>query len=110
MKKKILFLLAFCFLVPLKAYSFPQYLDIFDNDKFARPEMKNMCSVCHVSPNSGGPTNDFGMAFDANGKKITNDLRQKFPQLFNLLKVFHKKVTRNTFLSEANSSFLSYWP
>ena len=94
MKKKILFLLAFCFLVPLKAYSFSQFLDIFDNDKFARPEMKDMCSVCHVSPNGGGPLNDFGKAFDANGRRITNDLRQKFPQLFDLLKTLEPKITR----------------
>ena len=91
---KIFTLLFIFFFFPLSTFAFPQYLDIFNKDKFARPEMKNMCSVCHISPNGGGPTNDFGMAFDANGHKITIDLRQKFPELFNLMQSLAPKITR----------------
>ena len=69
-------------------------MQIYNNDKFARPAMKNMCSVCHVSPSGGGPENAFGKAFEANGFKITDDLRQKFPDLFNLAQVFKPKITR----------------
>ena len=91
--KNFIFLLVF-FLIPLRAYAFPQYMEIFNKDKFARPEMKNMCSVCHVNPNGGGPLNDFGMAFDANGRTITNNLRQKFPELFDLMKALEPKIIR----------------
>ena len=94
MKKKTFIFLFVLFLIPLRAYAFPQYLDTFNKDKFARPEMKNMCSVCHQNPNGGGPLNNFGMAFDANGHKITNDLRQKFPELFDLMKALEPKIIR----------------
>ena len=93
--KKIMFVFLFMLLLfPLKAYSFPQYMEIFNKDKFAKSEMKNMCSVCHVSPNGGGPTNSFGKAFDANGHNITNNIRQKFPELFNLMQSLAPKITR----------------
>lgn len=93
-KNKILIFLLILFLIPLKANAFPQYLDIFNKDKFTRPEMKNMCSVCHQNPNGGGPLNDFGMAFDANGRKITDNIRQKFPELFNLMQSLAPKIVR----------------
>ena len=94
MKNKTFIFLLILFLVPLKANAFPQYLEIFNNDKFARPEMKNMCSVCHINPSGGGPENDFGKAFNANGFKITNNLRQKFPELFNLMQSLAPKIVR----------------
>ena len=94
MKNK-LFIFFFIFLLfPLKAYSFPQYLDIFDKDPFARSEKRNMCSVCHVSPNGGGLLNEFGKAFDANGYNITNNIRQKFPELFNLMQSLAPTIIR----------------
>lgn len=94
MKNKILILLIALLFFPLRAYSFPQYLDIFNKDPFSKQEKRNMCSVCHISPNGGGPENDFGKAFDANGKKITNDLRQKFPELFDLMQSLAPKILR----------------
>ncbi len=94
MKNKTFIFLLVLFLIPLKANALPQYLEIFNNDKFARPEMKNMCSVCHQNPAGGGPVNSFGKAFDANGHKITNDLRQKFPELFNLMQSLAPKIVR----------------
>ncbi len=93
-KNKTFIFLLVLFLVPLKANAFPQYMEIFNKDKFARSEMKNMCSVCHQNPNGGGPLNDFGVDFDASGHKITNNLRQKFPELFNLMQSFAPKIIR----------------
>ena len=94
MKKIIVGSLLVLFLFPLKAYSLPQYMDIFNKDKFTRPEMKNMCSVCHQNPNGGGPLNDFGKTFGANGHNITNNIRQKFPELFNLMQSLAPKIIR----------------
>ena len=94
MKNKSFIFLLVLFLIPLRVDAFPQYLDIFNKDKFARPEKKNSCGVCHNSPSGGGPVNDFGQAFDANGFKITNNLRQKFPELFDLMKALEPKIIR----------------
>ena len=94
MRKIIVVFLFALLLFPLRAYAFPQYMEIFNKDKFARPEMKNMCSICHANPNGGGPLNDFGETFDANGHNITNNIRQKFPELFNLMQSLAPKIIR----------------
>ncbi|OGI06953.1 MAG: hypothetical protein A3I68_07535 [Candidatus Melainabacteria bacterium RIFCSPLOWO2_02_FULL_35_15] len=94
MKSKAFIFLLILFIIPLRVNASPQYMNIFNKDKFARPEMKNMCSVCHVNSNGGGPVNNFGMVFDTNGFKITNDLRQKFPELFKVVQSLVPKITR----------------
>lgn len=90
---KNLFVLVILFF-PLKAFAFSQFMEIYDKDKFSKPEFRNMCSVCHINPNGGGPLNNFGKAFDANGMTITNDLRQKFPNLFDLAKTLAPRIIR----------------
>ncbi len=96
MKSKtcLLVLLLILFSCQLNAYSHPHDMDIFNSDKFAKPAMKSMCSVCHESPSGGGPRNPFGKAFEANGGIITNDLREKFPELFDLLKILSPRINR----------------
>ena len=94
MRSRILILLILLLVFPLGAYSFPQYMDVFNKDKFARSEKKNQCSICHINPNGGGSVNEFGRAFDVNGFKITNNLRQKFPELFDLMKALEPKIIR----------------
>src|SRR5678816_145586 len=60
----------------------PEYLKIYAADPASRPELRTQCSVCHVNPRGGGPRNEFGVAFNRAGKKITPELRQQFPSLF----------------------------
>ncbi|MBI2995311.1 MAG: hypothetical protein HYY52_01190 [Candidatus Melainabacteria bacterium] len=91
---QILILVLVLIFFPLKASSNPHDLEIFNNDKLARPEMKNMCSVCHINPSGGGPRNEFGEAFEAANETITNDLREKFPELFDLLRGMIPKIVR----------------
>ena len=60
----------------------PEYLKVYASDKFSRPELRTQCSLCHTSPEGGGPRTDFGIAFAAAGHVITADLRSKFPEAF----------------------------
>lgn len=103
MKKKIKYLqtiilvniFLFCISsIYLRAFSLSSYMEIYNSDKFAKPEKRNKCSICHVNPSGGGALNNFGRAFHDNGFKITNDLRQNFPELFNLFQSVEPKITR----------------
>jgi hypothetical protein len=79
--KSILLLLAIAaFATTTRAL--PEYLRIYASDPFSRPELRTHCSICHVNPAGSGPRNEFGQAFEAAGKKITPELREKFPALF----------------------------
>lgn len=63
------------------ASAFPEYLDEYLIDPFRRPGIDN-CDVCHQDPGGGGPRNTFGRAFEAAGYTITQELRDRFPDLF----------------------------
>ena len=62
----------------------PDYLKIYAADPSSRPDLRTSCATCHVNAIGGGPRNAFGNAFAAAGLKITNDLRKRFPDHFNL--------------------------
>lgn len=94
MKKKMICLVSLLLLSSLTAFANPHDLEIFNNDKFAKPEMKNKCSVCHINPSGGGTRNEFGEAFEEASEKITNEIRKKFPELFNIPQGSMPKITR----------------
>lgn len=79
--KLILLALAF-FVAVLSVQARPEYLKIFANDPYSRPELRSQCAVCHVNPAGSGPRNDFGNAFDRAGFVITPALRRQFPDRF----------------------------
>ena len=61
---------------------FPEYLKTYANDPQSRTELRAKCAVCHVSPAGGGARNNFGLAFERAGLRITPALRGQFPDLF----------------------------
>src|ERR1051325_10203324 len=65
----------------IPAFSMPQFLQAFRADPFRNPAIDG-CGTCHVSPQGGGPRNPFGLAFMANGERITPLFRAQFPDHF----------------------------
>jgi hypothetical protein len=59
----------------------PAYMDRYNRDPYAREELMNKCTVCHVG-RGGDRRNDFGEAFEDAGYRITPKMRAKFSQLF----------------------------
>ena len=60
----------------------PPFLEMFRGDPL-RNQDRDGCVTCHVSPQGGGPRNEFGLAFAANEFTITPLLRSGFPDRFN---------------------------
>lgn len=81
--KFLLFVVVLSFFA-VKPQALPEYLRIYAADPLARPELRSQCATCHVKETGGGERNAFGKAFAAAGFKITEDLRQKFPDTFDL--------------------------
>ena len=79
----LVFLLLLTTFSPLSyAYAHPNCQLKYDSNKRSLPALRGMCNVCHIDPNGGGPTNEFGAAFKSAGFMITDDLIAKFPALF----------------------------
>ena len=68
-------------LVVNPALAKPAYMDRYNRDRYARAELIDKCTVCHVG-RGGAQRNDFGDGFEDNGYRITPKLRAKFPQFF----------------------------
>ena len=64
------------------AFAFQNCQFKYDNDKRSLPSLRGMCNVCHISPNGGGPVNEFGDAYAKAGFMITDELVSKFQNLF----------------------------
>jgi hypothetical protein len=64
-----------------QGFARPEYFARYRAYPFSRPEL-NTCSVCHESPQGGGPRNQFGQAFDRAGRQFTAELRAAFPDRF----------------------------
>ncbi|HEX4947257.1 MAG TPA: DUF5777 family beta-barrel protein [Blastocatellia bacterium] len=79
--KYFLLVVVFSFLA-VKSSALPEYMRVFAADPLARPELHRQCATCHVNETGGGERNAFGNAFAAAGYKITDELRQKFPDKF----------------------------
>ena len=80
--KEIFLVLCLSTLFVSNAFAFQNCQSKYDSDKRSLPSIRGMCNVCHISPNGGGPTNEFGMAFEQAGFMISDSLVAKFPNLF----------------------------
>jgi hypothetical protein len=81
---KFLILVVVCSFFAVKSRALPEYLRVYAADPLARAELRSQCTTCHVNPTGGGERNAFGKAFAEAGFRITPELRQRFPDLFNL--------------------------
>ncbi len=85
LSKSIILLAALAFagqVATTTGHARPEYLKIFANDPYSRPELRTKCSVCHINPKGGGERNAFGKAFISAGLRITPELRSRFPDRF----------------------------
>jgi len=63
-------------------HAMPRFMERYDADPYAKADLRGRCTVCHVSESGFGPLNAFGRAFAENGYRITESLRQQFPDVF----------------------------
>jgi hypothetical protein len=86
-KMKLLFgwsLLALLMFSAADSHALPAFMRRFSEDPFSKTEWRAQCATCHVNPGGGGPRNDFGQAFDKNGRMITPEFRAAWPDHFNM--------------------------
>jgi hypothetical protein len=80
----VLALITPAFLAP-PASAKPAFMDRYNRDPYARAELIDKCTVCHIG-RGGAQRNEFGEAFEDAGYRITAKLRSKFSYLFDLKK------------------------
>ena len=85
-KAKLLLILALGGLVSASrlappANAKPAFMDRYNRDAYAREELRNRCTICHLG-RGGGERNDFGEAFADAGYRVTPKLRARFSKLF----------------------------
>lgn len=83
MKYKQIILVLLVYLLTIdKSYAFVNCQNKYDSDSRSLPSLRGNCGVCHINSGGGGPRTQFGNAFQAAGFMITNELVEKFPNLF----------------------------
>ena len=74
MIKKAVLVILLILLTTNNVFAHPNCQSKYDNDKRSLTSRHGQCNVCHISPNGGGPVNDFGAAFKNAGFMITDEL------------------------------------
>jgi Ca-activated chloride channel family protein len=63
----------------------PAYLNLYALDARSIPALRTDCTICHTKDGKASDTNflsDFGKAFKSNKFRISNDMRNRFTDLF----------------------------
>lgn len=74
-------LVAACLYCPV-FHAMPKFMEQYDQDQFAKAELKGKCSVCHTREEGYGPLNTVGKAFAENGYRINDNLRKQASEVF----------------------------
>jgi Ca-activated chloride channel homolog len=80
--------IAVVLVVALSAYSTiadPAYLNLYAMDARSIPGLRTDCTICHAKDGKASDANflsDFGKIFRRNRFRITDDMRNRFPELF----------------------------
>ncbi len=80
-KAELILALAYVVAAAVIALAKTAFMDRYNNDPYAKVDLRGKCTVCHVGK-GGGERNEFGEAFEDGGYRITPKLRAKFPELF----------------------------
>ncbi len=60
----------------------PKFMKLYNADKFAKKELQNNCTVCHIGK-GGGENTYLGEDYAAANYQFTQELRGKYPTFFN---------------------------
>lgn len=66
--------------------SHPAYQNLYANDPRSKPEFRTDCTICHAVDGKASQPNflsEFGQAFKANRNRLSNELRERFTNVFN---------------------------
>ncbi len=66
----------------IEVQAFPKYMRAYNKLAIAVPELKDDCSLCHISSEGGDERNDFGKAYQKEKFKFSKKLINKFPENF----------------------------
>jgi Ca-activated chloride channel homolog len=82
---KIFVILILVGLTTWRAIGHPSYLNLYANDPRAKQELKTNCAICHAPEGRASDANfltEFGREFSLQRYRITDQMRERFPQLF----------------------------
>jgi VWFA-related protein len=82
---KSFILLACVVLASWRVVSHPAYQNMYANDPRSKPQFRTDCTICHAIEGKASQPNflsEFGRAFKANRNRLSEEIRQRFPNLF----------------------------
>ncbi|MBI1764133.1 MAG: VWA domain-containing protein [Acidobacteria bacterium] len=119
---KISITVLFLLLASWRVASHPAYQNMYANDPRSKPELRTDCTICHAIEGKASQPNflsEFGKAFKTNRNRLSDELRTRFPRLFNqsdnpvsgvpveTLKMATAQVVINISVTDAKGKFVT---
>src|SRR5215510_10590314 len=82
---KLFAVIAFLAIAGWRVVSHPAYLDLYAIDPRSKPELRSKCAICHEPAARAKEPNfltDFGAEFKSNRYRITQEMRERFTDIF----------------------------